>query len=243
MQESTKVLLDFSLLKEVGGAIRKTGYRFPWLAAKWLFYRVGNVVQEAKFDRVNNVNTGFIVASDELDFDDAAAQSEAVRYRPTPPFTIRRGLALLQRKTPIQFRDSTFIDYGCGAGRVLFIAAESGFARIIGLELSPALVDTCQANITNYARRRDCGEISVIRQNAMTYVPDGEVNVFFFFVPFGRDIYLEVMQRIRESLAVTPRTVYLLDIGSRLKGFSFADEGARLIGSVEKLSIFEYGPQ
>jgi len=243
VQESTKVLLDISLLKELGSAMRKTGFRFPWLAAKWLFYRVGNVVQEAKFDRVNNVNTGFIVASDELAFDDAAAQREAVRYRPTPPFTIRRGLALLRRKTSLQFRDSTFIDYGCGAGRVLFIAAESGFGRTIGLELSPALVEICEANIASYARPRGCGEISVVQHNAMTYVPGGEVNVFFFFVPFGREVYLGVMQRIRESLALTPRTIYILDIGSRLKAFNFADEGARLIGTVEKLSVFEYGPQ
>lgn len=240
MQESTKVLLDWSLLKELRGKIRQYGLRFPYLASKWLFYRIGNVVQDANFDAKYDVNTAFVVAADALDFNDAERQAQAVRYRPTPPFTIRRALRVLQRRTAINFAESTFIDYGCGAGRVLFIASLAGFKKVIGVELSPALVATCDLNITSFKKKTRCGEIHVKREDAAKFEPNSNANVFFFFVPFDRDIYEAVMVQIRESAEQNPRPIYILDIGSKLKSFSFIDEGCELICVVEKLSIFEY---
>lgn len=240
MQESTKVLLNLSLIREVRAALHKHGIRFPYVAAKWLYYRLWNIWHESRFDRKYAVETGFIVASNDLAFEDSDVQDQAVRYRPTPPFTIIKGIKKLRRLSSLNFADETFIDYGCGAGRVMLIAAESGFGNVVGIELSPALVEICAANIAAYERTNHNSVLSVKKQNAMEYIPPPDATVFFFFVPFGAEIYREVVQRIRESIARRPRTVYILDIGSKMKSFDFEDEGCRLIGNVEKLSIFEY---
>ncbi len=242
MQETTKVLLNWSLLGETRTAIRKHGIRFPYLAAKWLYYRVLNVWHESRFDRKFNVRTGFIVSSDNLDFGDPGIQSQAVRYRPTPPFTIIQGLKKLRRLSGLDFAEEGFIDYGCGAGRVLIIAAESGFVDVTGIELSPSLVETCKRNIEAYAPINQASKLTVIKQNAMEYVPSTNATVFFFFVPFGADVYREVMARIRESIAALPRVVYIVEIGSKLRSFDFEDEGCELMGTVEKLSLFRLQP-
>ena len=198
MQETARVLLKWSLLGETGAAIRKHGFRFPYLAALRSYYRVLNVWHESRFDDRYGVKTGFIVAADELAFDVPDAQNRAVRYRPTPPFTIMRDLRELRRLSGLDFAKETFVDYGCGAGRVMIIAAESGFASAIGIELSPALVETCESNIARYTttKKRDCNLV-VLRQNAMTYEPPDDATVFFFFVPFDAEVYEAVMLRIR----------------------------------------------
>jgi len=242
MQETTKVLLNWSLLGETRAAIRKHGIRFPYLAAKWLYYRVLNVWYESQFDRKFNVRTGFIVSSDDLDFDDLDVQSQAGRYRPTPPFTIIQGLKKLRRLSGRDFSEEGFIDYGCGAGRVLIIAAELGFVDITGIELSPSLVETCKSNIGAYAPTNPASKLTVIKRNAMEYVPPTNATVFFFFVPFGADIYRKVMVRIRESIEELPRVVYIVDIGSKLRSFDFEVEGCELMGTVEKLSLFKLRP-
>jgi SAM-dependent methyltransferase len=243
MQDTLKVLLNTSVLREIHGAMRRYGWRFPWLAARWAYYRCGDIWHELRFDRRLGVRTGFIVSAEDLGFADREAQNAAVRYRPTPPFTIRQGLQLLQRCTSLDFSTSAFVDYGCGAGRVLFIAAEAGFGALIGVEMSPQLVLTCRANVERYGRCRDIAHFEIVEGNAADYVPPATARVFFFFVPFGAEIYRAVVDRIRESVARDPRPIYVVDIGSKMKDFDFTRHGYRRIGAIEKLSIYEYAPE
>ena len=230
--------MNWSLLGETGAALRKHGIKFPFLAARWLYYRIMDVWAESRFDRRFGVETGFIVATDELDFDDTTAQQQAVRYRPTPPFTIRQGLRKLERLSGLDFSNETFIDYGCGAGRVLIIAAEAGFGRVIGIELSPALVATCEQNLEQYRSRKTDSRLEVQLENAATYRPPDDASVYFFFVPFDAPVYQEVMNNIRDSAKRHARDIYVVEIGARLRDFSFEKAGCELIGKIEKLNIF-----
>ena len=244
MQETTKVLLNWSVLRrlliDTPGAIRKHGIRFPLVATNWLYYKVLNVWHESRFDRRFGVRTGFIVAANDLSFDDLKVQRQAVRYRPTPPFTIIQGLKKLERLSGMDFSKESFVDYGCGAGRVIIIAAQSGFGNVTGLELSPPLIETCRANIAQYASVNPTSNLTVLKKNAALYEPPTNATVFFFFVPFGAEVYKDVMTRITESVAKRPRTIYIVEIGSELRSFDFEEHGCRLIGTVEKLSILQF---
>jgi hypothetical protein len=55
-------------------------------------------------------------------------------YLPAEPAAVRVLLSCLRNPTAY-----TFLDLGCGKGRVLALAAEAGFQRIIGVEINPAL--------------------------------------------------------------------------------------------------------
>ena len=141
----------------------------------------------------------------------------------------------------LKLKEAAFIDYGCGAGRVMIIAAESGFKNITGIELSPYLVALCQKNVKSYSvSRRDC-ELTVINHNAAEYIPM-KADVFFFYVPFGLDIYRQVITNIKKSTEVNPRKVYVLDLLSEQKSVDFTQEGFQLITKQGNLKIFTYSP-
>src|SRR5207245_5268496 len=56
----------------------------------------------------------------------------------------------------------TFVDFGCGKGRALVLAAEHGFRRVLGIECDAQLFAAAQRNARAYrdaARRIDDIEI------------------------------------------------------------------------------------
>ena len=60
-----------------------------------------------------------------------------VDYSATKPRVFARFMKLV----PL-LPASVFVDFGCGKGRVMLLAARHGFKRVIGVEFSPEL---CQA--------------------------------------------------------------------------------------------------
>ena len=70
-------------------------------------------------------------------------------YQPTEPALFREMMKTMS-SLEIDFQDLTFIDVGSGKGRVLLMAAEYPFRRVLGVELLPALHRVAQANIRAY---------------------------------------------------------------------------------------------
>ena len=103
-----------------------------------------------RFDRRHGVRTNYLVAIEDLDFPDAGAQSTSARYRASPAFSVATSLQRLSERLG-GLQDQVLIDYGCGAGRILIVAAEAGVSRTIGIELSPQLVAQCQQNADSYS--------------------------------------------------------------------------------------------
>src|SRR5262245_15041786 len=77
-------------------------------------------------------------------------------YQPTPARTMR---ALLEQ-LDAQVSSSTFVDFGSGKGRVLLIASEFGFSRVIGVEFDAKLHRTACANIRTFRGRRRCPDVT-----------------------------------------------------------------------------------
>ena len=172
------------------------------------------------FDWRLGVSTSGVIPATKLQFEDDTAMEHAVRYRGSPSFSVRSGIATLESKEE-SFADMTFVDYGCGAGRVMLIAAELGFRHVIGLELSPGLVSRCQSNMARYAARNRAGtRFEVLRRNAMEYFPDPSARVFFFFHPFDQEILNGVLSQIESSIDAAPRQVYVLTFQARDYDFS-----------------------
>lgn len=171
-----------------------------------------HLYQMVSFDFFNGVNTRKIIPASQLKFSDEEVQRHAVRYRPSPVFCIEKGFKSLVEIDP-DIRKSRVIDYGCGAGRVMFIASRLGFHTITGIELSPFLVDLCKRNIDRF-KRMENSSLEVIETNAATYDPPTDACVFFFFRPFNQLIFDGVLERIEESLMAKRRVAYLLTLQS-----------------------------
>src|SRR5687767_5372667 len=62
---------------------------------------------------------------------------------PSSYFVIRRALALV----PGAPKEHVLLDYGCGKGRVVFVAALSpNIRRVIGLDISASLLEVARQN-------------------------------------------------------------------------------------------------
>ena len=102
------------------------------------------------------------------------------------------------------------IDYGCGRGRVLCLAARLPMQSVVGVELNVASADAARANLATL-RGRQALSCSVVTGNATEFDPTGGT-VFYFFNPFGGEVFAKVIDRVREAAAgssLPVRVVYV----------------------------------
>jgi SAM-dependent methyltransferase len=104
----------------------------------------------------------------------------------------------------------TFIDVGCGKGRVLLMASQHQFKRVIGVEFNSELVRIAEMNAAKFQNRSDCqSPIDVVCEDAAQYQFPDENAVIYFFNPFKQEIMSEVLKNIRAS-ARTTRHRYII---------------------------------
>ena len=108
--------------------------------------------------------------------------------------------------TGVEAGKDVFLDYGCGRGRVVAVAATLPFARVIGIELRPELVAAARENLLRVRGRR-CGSAEVVEGDAAAYAVPDDVTVIFLFNPFTGGILRSAFDRIRESIDRRPRPV------------------------------------
>ena len=128
-------------------------------------------------------------------------------YRPTPCSLFEWTIAAID----YDLSRLTFIDYGAGKGRVLLLASEHPFAAVGGIEFAEELHDDAVMNIAQYPRSRmKCRNVECVLEDASTLgPPDGE-SVNYFFNPFSREIFAEVLNNLVVSYRKRPRRLYLI---------------------------------
>src|ERR1700690_4290786 len=128
-------------------------------------------------------------------------------YQPTEPALFREMMATLE----IDFQEFTFIDVGSGKGRVLLMAADYPFRRILGIELLAALNRVAQKNLNAYkSDSQRCFRLETIRGDAREFVFPAEQILLYLFNPLPESALTEVMANLDNSLKQFPRVVYLL---------------------------------
>lgn len=100
--------------------------------------------------------------------------------------------------------DDVVYDIGCGAGRLLFVAAMSGVKRCVGLELSARLSELARENA---ATLRIPHAPIKIRQADASVEDYSEGTVFLMCNPFGATTLATVLDQIRSSLVSKPREI------------------------------------
>ena len=111
---------------------------------------------------------------------------------------------------PIDFSQFTFIDLGSGKGRVLLMASDYPFKRIMGVEFMPELHRAAQKNVANYSNARQrCRRIESVCADARDFqFPDGPL-VVYLFNPFSESTFAQVLGNLRTSIQQSPRPVYV----------------------------------
>jgi SAM-dependent methyltransferase len=147
-----------------------------------------------------------------------------VEYDPSPVRVIAQTLQRLP-----QTEGFTFVDYGSGKGRVLFVAAEFPFRRIIGVEFARELHEAALRNLANYRNsRQGCRQIVPVLADALEFTIPPEPCVLYFYTPFKEALVRKVLDIVAASYAENPRPMYVvyvfvlpyhLELYSSIKGF------------------------
>ena len=156
---------------------------------------------DRRFDEEHAVDTAAWVRVPDLDTDSPNRQ-HAVRYQPSSVDEFR----LLMGKLRVDHREFTFVDYGSGKGRVLMLAAEHPFRRIVGVEFSEALDAVARKNLATSNDAR----IETVVMDATEFDPPPGPLVLYFFNPFGPPVLGPVLDRVRASLEADPRPAYVV---------------------------------
>lgn len=191
------------------------------LPSRWRARRL-----DYEFDAKFGVDTRGIVALNGLTIHSENV-AHAVRYEQTKP----ADFATLIKYLRLKFEDFIFVDFGAGKGRVLLLASDYPFRKIIGVEFACELLDAARQNLRIYrSERQQCRDFELHCLDAVQYQVPPENAVFYFYNPFDEVVMKEVLTNISQSLLEHPREAFILYCNSRcrdlLPQFGFSEIGA-----------------
>ncbi|MGH9451601.1 MAG: class I SAM-dependent methyltransferase [Terriglobia bacterium] len=150
------------------------------------------------YDWRTGLDTGGAASHAEIEIDPQTGRD----YLATTP----RAWSGLMRHLPIEPQKFTYIDLGCGKGRTLVLAANWGFRRVIGVDLSEPMAAAAESNVA----KSGAAGVEIVRGNAGEYqFPDGPL-VLFLYNPFWSKVNECVAGNLHVSVTRKPREVYVV---------------------------------
>jgi hypothetical protein len=159
------------------------------------------------FDQEFGTDTSGLVVAEELRDGRRKKSIYNTGYYATAPSMFRQAFANMD----IEFERFTFVDLGAGKGRILLLASNFPFQRVIGVEFIPKLQQAATQNIALYhppARR--CQDVECILSDVRDFVFPPVPLVIFMWHPFVGRVFEQVMAHLEDSLRREPREVYLV---------------------------------
>jgi SAM-dependent methyltransferase len=106
--------------------------------------------------------------------------------------------------------DDSFLDIGCGKGRVLAQAARLPFLRVIGVEVAAELADEARRLLAEGDGRRRCGSVEVVVADSTTWPIPTDVTVIYFYNALSGAPLQALLDRVADSAREVPRDISLL---------------------------------
>jgi hypothetical protein len=162
---------------------------------------------DSTFDEIWNVQTDGDHDLSELQIVDRTNYLWGNRYQPTVPATFDA----MVRSHPLPYEQCIFIDCGSGKGRVLLLASEFPFQRVIGVEFASDLNQVAQHNINTYnSPTQSCKQIETVCADATTFPFPPVPTVLFMANPFEGHVMEKFLKHVENSLRETPRPFFVL---------------------------------
>ena len=160
-----------------------------------------------RYDRKLGIETSRVLDRTELGVE-ADKRKHAWSYHPCDT----RRFSRVMRHLKIDFERFCFIDVGSGKGRVLFMASELPFNRLIGVEFSIELNRIAESNLKRFAANSSLAEkkIELVCCDALELELPREPTVLFLFNPFDGEIMAKFIQGLENSLKFAPRPTIII---------------------------------
>ena len=155
--------------------------------------------RQLAFDKQYGIDTAMKVAASKLRVPDPGSKAalHAVGYQPTSVSALHQILQAI----PLDYAGWTLVDIGAGKGRALLVGSHYPFRRIVGVELSPHLVEIARRNLAAYCDpAQRCAVLECVCGDASRYrVPDEGNMLLYLYNPFGEPIMRTFLETIRET--------------------------------------------
>ena len=191
-----------SPVRRFGNALRTHG---PWRTARILGKRLHREffpapVPTHPFDLEHGVETSGLLFAEHL-ASGHAHDDHINAYWGTAPSGFRGILEQWQETlegTAYGIEDYTFLDIGCGKGRVLMLASDAPFERIVGVELNPALTAIAERNMAKWSTAPHlCSDVHVLNVDALAApIPKSPV-VLYIYNSFNLYVMLPLLERLQ----------------------------------------------
>jgi SAM-dependent methyltransferase len=141
--------------------------------------------QNVQFDAEHHVET-----AGDLALEKAGISGDQIRagngvYRALTGALFHSALAAI----PLPHEQYSFVDVGSGKGKVLLMAADYPFRRVVGIEYSPLLHQVAVKNIASYvSSTQRCRDVVAELGDALAYVPPPGPLFFFMFNALAPDM-------------------------------------------------------
>jgi 16S rRNA G966 N2-methylase RsmD len=194
-------LLDLINMRNFKMALRNVAKRG---LVTTLRYALSDLFFDLKY-QVDTINT---VMLDELDIA-SPNKAHGRYYEGTNVFIFKEVFSQVEVDAP----NSCFIDFGSGKGKAMFLAAEMGFRKVIGVEFSRELTDICRRNLEIFRRKSGTKtEFEIVHMDAAAYPISQDANVLYFSNPFDEVLINKVIENILKSFEEFPREILALHL-------------------------------
>lgn len=200
-----------------------------WNAALALFTTMHEIRGEKKYG-IDTTGIEEIWQYDISEEDLSMAES----YQPSSYYILEK----LFRKLPLNARKGTVIDFGCGKGRALVVAAAEGFKQLLGVEIIYELSREAEHNLLNNKIKSKDYEYKIINDRAQDLEIPIDASVFLFFNPFKVELMHDVLQNIMTSYRSNPRDLYVLYLNPVYKHV-FKSQKFEELYHIQKLTYLE----
>ena len=163
---------------------------------------------ERRFDRLHGIET-----TEWIDNPSNGLAPEHIGHIGAYVATSAAVFRRLLRRSELDMSDFTFIDLGCGKGRLLLLATAYGFRRIIGIEADREFAALARNNIEQWAARRPGPTIEVVHGDAQDVAfPAGDL-MFYMYNPFGREVTAAIANRLAALACEPGRAIVIAYLG------------------------------
>lgn len=151
----------------------------------------------------------FVTAIENTEFE--VAKEEASSYRIS---TQKEIFPILDKCHCIPTAGDAIFDYGCGKGGALISFLDYGFQHVGGVEYEPKIFEVLVDNMRKLGLDNmniECfkGDAAEINMELDKY------NWFYFYYPFGNNVFTKCLEAICQSLKRKDRKVHLISFGPR----------------------------
>ena len=186
-----------SLIRRGFSSLRELGLRRS-------FETVLSHCEDLLFDFSNLTETYARVHQSELRVD-SPNQAEAAPYFPTRGRAFRKALEHFAIPA-----EGGFVDLGSGKGKLLILAAQYGFRRVLGVEFAAELNQIAIRNLDAVRTRLNGAMVQSLCIDAAEYQFQPDEQMFFMFAPFHENVMRRVMSNLQRSIDEHPREIRLL---------------------------------